>query len=155
MTSFSPLCDTPLACPPALIAPQNSQHEMILGGIHILSLPVPLPPSPSLFPFSLPSPLSLHCSPPISSPSLPALLSLPPPPFRITVPRIKRLKPLTMAEGRTVSDARPTQEEEDGPSSPKKQFNRHLRPKPPAGVSVRRSATSEYTHTYVHTYVHM
>ena len=58
-----------------------------------------------------------------------------------------------MAEGRTVSDARPTQEEEDGQSSPKKQLNRHLRPKPPAGVSVRPSALSEYTHTYVCAYV--
>ena len=51
------------------------------------------------------------------------------------MPRIKRLKPFAMTEGRTVADARATQDEQDGQPSSMKQFSRHLRPKPPAGVS--------------------
>lgn len=125
---------------------------MILGGIRTLSLHVPLLLPPSPFPSSLPNPLSLHLSLSPIPPALPALLPLPPPLFRITVPLIKRLKPLPMAEGRTVSDARPTQEEEDGQSSPKKQLNRHLRPKPPAGVSVNLPHRQS---THICTYIRM
>ena len=66
------------------------------------------------------------------------------------MPRIKRLKPHPMAEGRTVSDARPTQEEQDGQPSPRKQLSRHLRPKPPAGVSTQSNTSAEYTPTYIH-----